>query len=180
MSITSISLGANQTTNYILVRDGQLTAAQMEEYLDIYFSDIAAPYTEETELFAKFNNTLDGGSYAAGGETIVGWDIYKQESGASNLQFVASLDVTQSKVTDYFVQNNQGYTYYAFPQGTASMGSPLVSDEATSFIWNWVLFTAEATSTNNVLSVTAAYMFQGNVSSGDMSNNAEISSPDSN
>jgi hypothetical protein len=58
------------------------------------------------------------------------------------------------------------------------MGSPIVSDKTTSRVWNWVIFTANASSNSeseneNVLTVNNAYVFQGNVQTDAISNNSD-------
>lgn len=175
MSITQIRLPAKQKCNFVWVRHGTIPADEMESILDINFSDADAGRDESTLLFAKFNNSLEAGNYDAGGVTILKWDIYKQKVGATNLQFVGSVDSSQEQIVDCLVENNQQYYYYLFPQSASAMGSPIVSEAIASTVWNWVLFTATESDTANVLNVTNSYVFQGNVDTGSISNNADSS-----
>lgn len=173
MSLTKIVLNGNQNCNFIWVKSGTLSDAEINEVVDVYFRDEDAPESANTLLFAKFNDSLEAGNYSTGGEAIVGWDIYKQRDGASNLQFVGAVSTSQSGIVDCLVENGQEYTYYLFPQGLSTMGSPIVSDPVSSIAWNWVLFTAEESDSKNLLIVKRAYIFQGNVETGSISNNAQ-------
>lgn len=173
VSLTQVSMSGQLTANYIKVVEGTLSPEQKETMLDVYHSDADEIYDAKTLILAKFNGSLDGGSYSTGGETIVGWDIYKQKTGASNLQFVVSVPSSQAEVKDCLVENGQEYTYYLFPQGLSTMGSPIVSAPVSSNAWNWVLFTAEEGESNGLLTVKSAYVFQGNVETGSISNNAQ-------
>ena len=173
MSLTRIMINGSQNCNFIWVKTGKLSEAEINEVVDVYFRDEDAQEGTNTLLFARFNNSFEAGNYLTGGETIVGWDIYKQRVGAANLQFVGSVSTSESGILDCLVGNGQEYTYYLFPQGLSTMGSPIVSDPVTSNAWNWVLFTAEEGESAGVLTVTSAYIFQGNVETGSISNNAQ-------
>lgn len=175
-NLTSIVLNGAQTTDYVKVISSDLTDAEMEEYLDIFYTDYDKSFDVGTLLFAKFENNLEAGNYATGGEAIVGWDAYKQETGATNLQFVASLSLSQTSLIDALVENGRSYTYYLFPLGLDKMGSPIVSDAIVSTVWNYVLFTSTPSeSDSNILYVNNAYIFQANVETGSIGNNASSS-----
>ena len=175
MSITSIALNGSQLCNFAWVKSGVLSAAEIETYLDINFSDTDTSSDDTTLMFAKFNNTLEAGSYLQGDDTILGWDIYKQKIGEAALKFVCTVDITSTSIVDHFIENGAEYIYYLFPKGTATLGEPIVSDTVSSKAWNWIIFTATETDMSNVLSVNATYVFQGNVETGDISNNATSS-----
>lgn len=171
----SITLSTEQSCDYIVVKNGQISTEEREKYLNIYFPDSDAEFDSETVLLARFNNDLDAGSYITQEETIEGWDIYKQKTGETRLRYVGFMPITSSSVQDHFVENSTEYTYYLFPRGLTVMGTPLVSDPTSSKVWNWIIYTATESSTANVLNVNGAYVFQGNVESGTISNNATSS-----
>lgn len=175
IDLKSVKISGAQTANYIMVTEGTLTDSQKEELLNVEYSDADMQYSAKTLILAKFDDSLDAGNYTTNGVDIVGWDIYKQLAGTSNLQFVAAADSTQSEIIDCLVKNGQEYYYYLFPQGESVVGSPIVSQPISSNVWNWVLFTATESDTANVLNVTNSYVFQGNVDTGSISNNADSS-----
>ena len=173
MSITSVSLSGEQLANFAWIKSGQLTPSEIEDYLSIQFSDVNTPSDLATLFFAKFNGTLDAGSYASTGESIVGWSIYRQKQGESALRYIASVSNTDTQIIDHLVENGTVYTYYIFPEGFSTMGSPIVSDPVSSKAWNWTIFTATESAKEGVLTVTHAYVFQGNVQTDSMSNNSD-------
>lgn len=176
MSITSVVVQGSQLCNFVWLKSGQLSAADIETYLDIHFSDINVAPDPATLLFAKFNGTLNGGTYASTGEEIVGWNIYKQKKGESILHFVGYVDKLETQIVDHNVKNGAEYTYYLFPEGLSTMGSPIISKETISKVWNWVIFTASPSGSadnEDVLTVNNAYVFQGNISTDSISNNSD-------
>lgn len=171
--LSKITMEAPQITNYIMVSKGELSNADKAEHLDIDYSDIGKTFEANTLVFAKFNGNLDAGMSSSFGETVVGWDLYKREKGSSYLRYVGFVSLLYNSITDYFVRNNMEYTYFLYPRGESVIGTPILSDPVTSGIWNWVILTATPTSDNeNVLAVTGAYIFQGNVSTSKISNNS--------
>lgn len=171
MSISLITLYGEQITDYVWVREGSFTEAELEDIFNVFTPDSDIEFTDGTLFLAKFNNTLSGGTYETD-EDITGWEIYKQKENNSQLEFVASMGVGTDFIVDHMVENGVKYVYYVFPTGTLAIGSPVISETVSSKAWNWVLFTATESEQENVLIATHAYVFQGNVASGSISNNS--------
>lgn len=114
-------------------------------------------------------------SSIAVGFTITKWFVYRLETGTSALVHITDMLAAYTSFTDYLVKNGATYTYYIFPTNETIYGTPLVSDTVGSHCWNWVLFVAQQElddTTDNLLAFNSAYVFQGNVNSGSISNNA--------
>ena len=173
MSITSITVYGEQIVDYIWIKNGTLSEDELNTYLDVYTPENALPQDLDTIFFAKYDNSLSAGTYETD-ETIVGWDVYKRKENATQLEFVTTIDIATEFIVDHLIENDTEYVYYVFPRGLSTMGSPVISDTVASKVWNWILFTATESATDkNVLIASHAYVFQGNVSSGSMSNNSE-------
>jgi hypothetical protein len=112
MSLTSVVFNGAQIANFAWIKSGQLSQAEIETYLDVHFSDLNVSSDANTLFLAKFNGTLDAGSYADTGEQIVGWDIYKQKTGESILRYVGHVGATETQMVDHCVENGVEYTYY--------------------------------------------------------------------
>lgn len=109
------------------------------------------------------------------GFTITKWFVYRLETGTNALVHITDMLVSSTSFTDYLVKNNATYTYYIFPTDEVTYGTPLVSSRVGSTCWNWVLFVAQEETddvTDDLLTFNSAYVFQGNVNSGSLSNNA--------
>ena len=174
MSISAITLYGEQIVDYIWVRNGQLSDEELETILDVQTPDNSFEFGQDTLMLARYNNSLSAGTLETDNE-IVGWDIYKRKEDTTQLQFVKSIDITADFIVDHLIENGKRYVYYIFPKGETTMGTPIVSDPVASKVWNWVLFTATESTEQNVLIATHAYIFQGNVDSGSLSNNGTSS-----
>ena len=124
-------------------------------------------------MLADWTHGIDAGSLDIGGDTVIGFAVYRAKSGTPMLEKVAETDVNTESIYDYGATPGHGaYTYLLFPIGERTyIGSAVISDEISPCWFNWTLMECEETSIDNVFSVLAAYRFKYNVASGAMSNN---------
>ena len=132
------------------------------------------PGSDGTDYFlADWTHGIDAGSLDIGGESVIGFAVYRGQEGSPILEKIAETDKEAEEVYDYGATSQQGpYTYYLFPIGqTKYLASPVISDSITPCWFNWTLIECEETSETNLFSVLAAYRFRLNVGTGPMSNN---------
>ena len=170
-SITKIQIGGYQICHYLEVQIGTSSAETIDAAITngTYVPTLNAG----NYMLVNWTNGINAGSLDIGDNTVIGFALYRMQSGSTILKKVAETDAFTEEVYDYGATSQQGpYTYYLFPIGdTSYIAQPLVSNSVDPCWWNWTLIDCEETNDSNVFAVTAAFRFQFNVGSGAMTNN---------
>lgn len=171
-TINKIEVYGAQTVDYIWITNTDMTAdwevvlnqAQYEPKWDI-----------NTEFLAKFDYNLSAGNAPQiATDTLEGWTVYRQDLLNSNLKYVKTLDPDDTFIVDYNVKWGQEYKYYLFPNYEEALGSPFVSNEVKACWIDWILLLCEEGENKNEFAVQESFLFQLNVNSGQMNNNADV------
>lgn len=171
-TITSVTLGSPQICNYLEVIKG--TASQ-EIIAAAYETGTYVPGTSAQDyMLADWTDGIDAGTLDVGGDTIIGYTLYRRQGDSAYLVRIAETDAATTRVYDYGALSQQGiYTYYLFPTGASTyIASPVVSGSVMPCWWNWTLMECTETENANVYTVLSAYRFRYNVETGAMSNNS--------
>ena len=170
-TITSLAVGGYQQCYYIEVLQGTASA----ETITAAISDgtYVPNLTQDDYLLVKWENGISAGTLDIGGDTLIGFALYRRHKDDANLVKIAETDPNATEILDYSAGSQQGpYSYYLFPKGANSyIASPLTSDEISPCWWNWTLMECTETDDEDIFLVNAAYKFRYNVESGAMSNN---------
>ena len=171
-TINKIELFGAQTIDYLWVTKTEIDAdwqavlnqASYEPSWDI-----------NTQLLAKFNNTLNGGNAnELAGESLQGWKLYRQNVEGSTMKYVKTLKPEEIFIVDYNVKWGQEYVYYLFPDYEDAMGSPFVSKPVKACWVDWILLMCREGDKENEFAVEESFLFQLNTMSGQMNNNADV------
>lgn len=169
-TITQIEAYSPTDINYILVKDGQITNQQVQEYHVITYEP---EWDFETELLATFDNDLNAGNIKATGQ-LVRWMVYRNSSISSQLIHIFDTEPLVSSLIDYGACNQTTYTYYVYPVYDTGIGAPIQSNSILTDWWSWVLLVCSDMNVANTYSMTKSYVFDLDVSSGTMSNNTSF------
>lgn len=124
------------------------------------------------EIFAPFTSTLVS-SYVAGlTSPLTGYVIYRKKLGETKLTKVAEVDTTVSSVIDYNVGNKGSYIYIVYPATVSELGISMTSDSLTTCWWDWSVTELNQLS-EGIYSVGDVWLFDGNLQSGDVSQNLD-------
>lgn len=170
-AITSVSIAGYQTNYYVEVINGAPSAATITAA--ITNGDYTPGLNDVDYMLADWTDGINAGTLNLGGDTIQGYDLYRQRVGDPALTKIASTDDVTSGVYDYGALSQQGpYTYYLFPVGTTTyIASPLTSGIVMPCWWNWTLMECEETNDGNIFNVIAAYRFRYSIETGSVQNN---------
>lgn len=169
-TINRIEINGACTIDYLWV-----TGTDIDEKLTASLDNINYEPTWDinTEFLARFNRDTNAGNAGKeAGNDLTGWKIYRQDVRGSTLKYVKTLDPDEIFVVDYNTEWGQTYIYYLFPEYTKAMGSPFVSKEVTACWIDWILLLCREEAENE-FAVEESFLFQLNVNSGAMNNNAE-------
>lgn len=169
--IQGVIIGGYQLCNFIEVINGIASAATITDA--ITDGDYTLGLNDTDYMMADFTNGLNAGTLDIGGDTLIGFALYRAQGDNPVLEKIAETGIDNSELFDYGAASQQGaYTYYLFPIGKDTyIASPIISAAIFPCWWNWTLLECEETSDEDIFSVLAAYRFRYNIQSGQMSNN---------
>lgn len=170
MHINKIEFNGAQSLDYFWATKTNID----EEMHDVLNHISYEPYWDiNTQMLAKFNHTLNAGNAGdEAGNTLQGWKVYRQNVEGSTLKYVKTLDPSEIFIVDYNTEWGQTYVYYLFPDYAEAMGNPFVSQEVTACWVDWILLLCREEKENE-FAVEESFLFQLNVNSGQMNNNAD-------
>lgn len=170
-AITELSVGGYQLCNYIEVLKGEASSAIIDAAINV--GTYVPALSSADYLLVNWTNGINAGAMDIGGDTLVGFVLYRRRRNEPTLVKIAETDPNTTFVYDYSAVSQQGpYRYYLFPKGeTSYIASPILSDDVFPCWWNWTLMECEATDDKDVFTVLSAYRFRYNVQSGAVSNN---------
>lgn len=171
MQINKIEASGAQTLDYIWVTNTNMNA----EWESVLNHISYEPYWDiNTQLLAKFNHSLNAGNAGdEAGNTLQGWKVYRQNVEGSTLKYVKTLEPSEIFLVDYNTEWGQSYIYYLFPDYAEAMGSPFISKEVKACWVDWILLLCREEKENE-FAVEESFLFQLNVNSGQMNNNADV------
>lgn len=169
-AITMAQIGGYQICHYFEIQSGTVSADTI--IAAITNGTYVPALAEEDYMLVNWTNGINAGSLDVGGDTIIGFAIYRGAEGSAVLEKIGSTDANTEAIFDYGATSQSGpYTYYLFPIGQNTyIASPIISGQITPCWWNWTLMECEETDDENIFSVLAAYRFRYNVTSGAISN----------
>ena len=170
-AITSVVLGSPQNCYYLEVIDGTASADVIAAAITngTYTPGVS---TSDYMIADWDGGSIDGSTLDIGGDTIIGYDLYRGKDDGGALVKVAETDAETDQVYDYGALSQQGvYRYYLFPKGaTTYIASPIVSSWVNPCWWNWTLMECAPTASKNIFTVLNAYRFRLNIETAAMSN----------
>ena len=177
-NVTSVQVFGFQTCDYIqLVNDTIKSDVIQQAYTDGTYiptqADGSTPINPNTQFLADFVNGLDAGTLTIGGANITGWAIYRKQASEPITRHLANVSLETSAILDFGCGTGQGsYTYYIYPisDNMTYITAAFESNPVNPVSWNWSIVEASQNE-EGICSVLNEYVFRGNVSSGDMSNN---------
>lgn len=169
--IDSAQIGGYQICRYFEIQQGIASAGTIAEAIT-NGTYVPGPDSDDYML-ADWTNGIDAGTLDFGGDTVIGFALYRMQEGSAVLEKIAETDADAEEVYDYGAASQQGtYTYYLFPIGQHTyISSPIISGSISPCWWNWTLMECTETDVTNIFAVLAAYRFRYNISTGQMSNN---------
>ena len=180
MGYNKITLGGNQTCDYLYISKAQIDQSQFQ-YVDAEPTE----WDSNTLMLAKFNE----GDMSAGNssltENIKGYEIRRKSGNNLYTEYVGTVKEESDElnpkryIIDYMVKNNMDYTYYLYPATTHSDNGILLSPSITSEVktsWGyWSLLVVDESDEDNVFYLNKMFKFELNVIADPMSNNAVVS-----
>lgn len=166
-TITQVEAYSPTDINYILIKEGQITEQQIEQYNVITYEP---EWDFDTELLATFDGDLNAGNIKATGQ-LIKWMVYRNSSISSQLIHIFDTEPLVSSLIDYGACNQTTYTYYVYPVYDTGIGAPIQSNAILTNWWSWVLLSCSNMDIANTYSMTKSYVFDLDVTSGTMSNN---------
>lgn len=166
----------------------QLKTGQKCDYLALKkteFQDLDTVSMSEEPVFgidyyfvARFNDNLSAGDEQVT-SSLKGCQIRRVSGSNINSEYVATIPQTPNAntfVIDYAATNNTDYTYYLFPQSIDGKVeyAPLVSEQITTDWSKWSLFVVDNTEEDNVYTLAETFIFELNITSGDIQNNTDV------
>lgn len=171
-TINRIEINGAVTLDYLWLTNTDITEAMKITLDNISYEPV---WDVNTEFLARFNfNTNAGNAGEKAGNSLQGWKVYRQNVKGSTLKYVKTLDPSEIFVVDYNTEWGQTYVYYLFPEYEQAMGTPFVSREVTACWIDWILLLCREEKENE-FAVEESFLFQLNVNSGQMNNNADSS-----
>lgn len=169
-TITEASIGGYQICDFFEIVKG---AASSSTIITVSSGTYTAGQSGSDYMLVTWQNGINAGSVNIGSDSLVGYALYRRQGTDNRLVKIADTDANTFEVYDYGAASQQGaYTYYVFPIGaTTYISTPITSSEVYPCWWNWTLMECEATDDDNIYTVTAAYRFRNNISTGAIGNN---------
>lgn len=169
-SVTGISVGGPQTTGFLKVLDDTVSYQQItEEFLQW---DSGFKLRTRFLMRGTYGN-LEGGSVFSDVQDLENLSVYRQMSGSSTMDLVASgLSLDARGLYDYGVGSQTGpYTYSIYANGQDPyVAGPAVSNEVQPTFWNWAVLSCSQNDNGDYI-VNRSFVFSLEISSGTMSNN---------
>lgn len=170
--IESVVLNGPQECDYVQV----FTVDTTSMYNEVIANDTyVASYDENTYMLAAFNNSLEAGNVGESASDLMGYDVYRQETGENKLEYVGSASRSAKGVYDYAAANQHEYTYYVFPFDSSGtyLTSPMVSNPITPCWWEWTIIECsdDGIDEENAYQPIALYRFANNIATDAISNN---------
>lgn len=180
MGYTKITLGGNQTCDYLYVSKSQGDASQFQ-YVDTEPNE----WNSNALMLAKFNEDDMSAGNSSLTENIKGYEIRRQAGNDLYTQYVGTVKENADElnpkkyIIDYMVKNNTDYTYYLYPSAVYSDNGILLSPSITSEVktdWGyWSLLVVDESDEDNVFYLNKMFKFELNITTDSMSNNAVVS-----
>lgn len=167
---TSFKFNGAALLKYFWIRATPLDSATWANLSDFNF---IPEWDGDTRILATFQNTLSAGN-ATSSSNIAGWLVYRKDDDSSNLKYVRLNPPDRTYLVDYSVRNQIGVQYWVFPYFESQIGSPNVSNRVVPDWWEWDLIVADKYD-NDRYYATALHRFDLNVTSGQLSNNTNVS-----
>ena len=165
--ITQVEAYSPTDINYILIKSGQITQSDIEQYDIITYEP---EWDFDTELLATFDGDLNAGNIKATGQ-LLKWMVYRNSSISPQLVHIFDTKPLVSSLIDYGACNQTVYNYYVYPVYDTGIGAPIQSNAIQTDWWSWVLLVCSTTNVENTYSMSKAYVFDLDFSSRTMSNN---------
>ena len=169
MGYNKITLHPNQTCNYF-----QLLKSTSD--IDLLSTAVAYEPTlwnEKTLFNALFNANLVAGDSTIT-SAITGYKIYRKDVNQAEPKYVATISSEDKFVVDYLVANRHEYIYMLSPSGDVATYQPLISQPVKTLWDSWSLMVVDETTEKNVYTLSKMFNYKLNLSTGDMTNNAEV------
>ena len=164
--ITSIVLNGFQECDYVLVSDGNLSAAQKETILYNYSYH---PKDIKALFYADFDSGTNAGGF--GNTGVTDFAIYRTSPGNDDrLMHIYDISVGEGDVViDASAATGIQYVYYAYEIGSGATGV-LESNQIATCIWDWSILSCTQ-DTDGAYHTQQIFMFGKNLTTGDISNN---------
>lgn len=143
--------------------NGEITETQIDANSYMGFSP---KWTLDTYLLCEFSHSYSGGNVTNIDAPILNWLIYRSEEGVDVLKLIDKVDVSEKEYIDFTALKNKSYKYYLFGQNNTEISAPLITDRVDCYYHGWYLIDVE----NKI-----SYMFDLNLSGGDISQVENIS-----
>jgi hypothetical protein len=166
------TLYGDSVTDYLWIRNIVDTNATINSTLSNTF---APAWDENTMLLAPFTANIRGGENSTI-DNILNWWVYKKSEGDSVLTLVATIPASQTTLIDYNILNQTNYQYTVFAETTNYLSTPVQSKVINTSWWNWSLLGMKASDTANLYyaDTSNVWLFDTNLTSGDMEQNLAV------
>lgn len=172
-NISQVQMTGQSVSDYLWINNGELSAAQIN---DILSQTVYTPtFDNDTVFFANFEPEmgLNAGNLAEFNEDIIGYTVYRQETGQSVLTHIADVPYGTRYIMDCGAKSQTEYIYQMYGRGADTyITSPLLSLPVSPTFWDWTLLECTQDS-NGRYRPQAIYFFGKNLVSGSISNNNE-------
>lgn len=164
--ITRIILNGFQECDYVLVSDGNLSAAQKETIL---YNSSYHPRDIDALFYADFDSGTNAGGF--GNTGVTDFAIYRTSPGNDDkLMHIYDISVGEGDVViDASAATGIPYVYYAYEIGSGATGV-LESNQIATCIWDWSILSCTQ-DTDGAYHPQQIFTFGKNLTTGDTSNN---------
>lgn len=173
MSWDSVELYGEQICRYVQILSGTASEAEINSRLTYTYNP---EWTSTSLLMTDFSREdIDAGNIISLSETLSGWLLYRQESGSSTLDYIATLSPATPTCRDYVIGTNRTYKFVVFPSTANTIGQSLESDNITIDFWNWSLTTLiPVSATPNTYTAGNTFLFDLDVETGEIPSETDV------
>ena len=173
-NVSAVVLNGQQNCDYFWLYSGTFTEMTIDNLMGGTWYE--PQYDAQTFMIATFNDrNLYADSTGGNGDSLYGASIYRQSSEEKIMRHIADLSEEFLVFRDYGVKSRTTYTYYVFIRGSETfVAAPYVSSPVTPNFGTYSLMECELQD-DGYYHVLQSFIVAGNVSTGSISNNSNIS-----
>lgn len=172
MGYNKIILNGGQTCDYLYM---QTKPVQPSDFYNV--DSEPDDWNNSTVMFSAFNDDLVAGNSSLKSR-VDGYELRRRKGTNASTEHIANIkDGGVKYIIDYMAASNTPYTYYLYPtlSDDKTALSPFISEEVKGNWDYWSLIIVDESDEENVFYLNKLFKFELNISTDDMSNNAQIS-----
>lgn len=132
-------------------------------------------WSDDTLLYAEFNNDLSAGNVGGLSDTVVGVQLFRREDDESTFKRIATIPISdiiagKTSYDDYTATTNKSYQYRLYVETNTELSEPVDATPINTDFFYWSLINPET---------KQAYIFDLNLDSGSIASNTDMTVYDS-